>query len=446
MSTQPGRRALLASGLAAGATAALGGCATGGTGDKAGGKAPEVKKNTGQELKGSITVWSWDVAAKAMRRLAADFQRKHPGTTVKITDIGYDSAYDKITVGLRGGSGLADVLTVEGPRMATYMGTFPQGFYDLTKLAGPHEKDFDKASWKTVVNPQGKVVALPWDIGPCGLFYRRDYFRQAGITADSLTTWDEFVAAGEQLKKRTGHKMLIMDAVEDSTFAMLLQQQGQHFYQDGKVAVDTPEGIRAATLLKTLADKGLVDYQKQWDGLVTGTKEGKAATCPTAAWWMGTLRSDMPELKGKFGVMPLPAFEAGGTRTSNSGGSVLAVPAQSKNPELAWAFVEFLLASVPRQVSMLKQEGLFPAYLPALADPYLSSPQEYFGGQSALKVFAELAPTTPPVEYNKDGAKASDIMYATITGILLRDKDPKQALDTAAGQIAAATGRQRIAG
>ncbi|MFF0739762.1 ABC transporter substrate-binding protein [Streptomyces sp. NPDC004111] len=446
MSTRPGRRALLASGLAAGATAALGGCATGGAGGNGGGPAPEVKRDAGRQLQGSITVWSWDVAAKAMTRLAADFRRKHPGVTVKITDIGYDSAYDKITVGLRGGSGLADVLTVEGPRMATYMGTFPQGFYDLSKLAGPHEKDFDKAAWKMVVNPQGKVVALPWDIGPCGLFYRSDYFRQAGIKAGSIKTWDDFVAAGEQLKKRTGRKMLILDPVEDSTFAMLLQQQGQHFYKDGKVAVDTPEGVRAATLLKTLADKGLVDYRKQWDGLVTGTKEGKGATCPTAAWWMGTLATDMPELKGRFGVMPLPAFTAGGTRTSNSGGSVLAVPAQSKNPELAWAFVEFLLANAPNQVSMLKQEGLFPAYLPALADPYLKSPQEYFGGQSALKLFADLAPSTPPVEYNKDGAKASDIMYSAITGILLRGKDPAQSLRTAAGQISAATGRARIAG
>ncbi|MFI5805123.1 ABC transporter substrate-binding protein [Streptomyces sp. NPDC051561] len=446
MSTRPERRAVLASGLAAGVTAALGGCATGGTGDKGGGKAPEVKGGAGRQLKGSITVWSWDVAAKAMQRLAADFEQKHPGATVKVTDIGYDSAYDKITVGLRGGSGLADVLTVEGPRMATYMGTFPRGFHDLTKLAGPHQKDFDKAAWKTVVNPQGKVVALPWDIGPCGLYYRTDYFRAARITADRIRTWDDFVAAGEQLKKRTGRKMLILDPVEDSTFAMLLQQQGQHFYRDGQVAVDTPEGIRAATLLKTLADKGLVDYQKQWDGLVTGTKEGKAATTATAAWWMGTLLSDMPELKGRFGVMPLPAFDAGGVRTSNSGGSVLSVPAQSKNPELAWAFVEFLLASAPNQVSMLKNEGLFPAYLPALADPYLSSPQEYFGGQPALQVFARLAPSTPPVEYNKDGAKATDIMYSTITGILLRDKNPEEALDTAAGQIAAATGRPRIAG
>ncbi|CAM5284521.1 ABC transporter substrate-binding protein [Streptomyces spiroverticillatus] len=445
MSTRPGRRAVLATGLAAGVTAALSGCATGGTGSK-GGPAPEVKKADDKQLKGTITVWSWDVAAKAMQRLAKDFQSKHPGTTVTVRDIGYDSAYDKITVGLKSGSGLPDVLTVEGPRMVTYMGNFPQGFYDLSKLAGPLEKDFDKASWKTVVNPQGKTVALPWDIGPCGMFYRRDYFRAAGIKAESILTWDDYVKAGEQLKKRTGRKMLILDSVEDSTFAMLLQQQGQHFYADGKVAVDSPEGVKAATLLKTLADKGLVDYQKGWDGLVTGTKEGKAATESTAAWWMGTLTAEMPELKGKFGVMPMPAFTSGGVRTSNRGGSVLAVPGQSKSPELAWAFVEFLLASVPNQVSMLKQEGLFPAYLPALADPYMSSPQEFFGGQAALKVFADLAPSTPPVEYTKDGAKATEIMYTAISGILTRGKDPKEALGSAAAQIASATGRQRIAG
>ncbi|MFJ4876848.1 ABC transporter substrate-binding protein [Streptomyces sp. NPDC088745] len=445
MSTRPARRAVLAAGLAAGATAALSGCATGGAGGR-GGPAPEVPEADGKQLRGTVTVWSWDVAAKAMRRLAKDFQAKHPGTAVTVRDIGYDSAYDKITVGLKSGSGLPDVLTVEGPRMATYTGNFPRGFYDLTKPAGAHRKNFDEASWKTVVDPRGRTVALPWDIGPCGMFYRRDYFRAAGIEPGSIRTWDDYVQAGEQLRKRTGRRMLVLDSVEDSTFAMLLQQQGRHFYADGRVAVDSPEAVRAATLLKTLADRDLVDYQKGWDGLVTATKAGRAATETSAAWWMGTLLADAPELKGRFGVLPMPAFTAGGARTSNRGGSVLAVPEQSRNPGLAWAFVEFLLTSVPNQVSMLKREGLFPAFLPALADPYLSTPQEYFGGQAALKVFADLAPTTPPVEYTEDGAKASEIMFSTISGILTRDKDPREALGSAAAQIASATGRPRIAG
>ncbi|MFF2503169.1 ABC transporter substrate-binding protein [Streptomyces sp. NPDC058067] len=417
----------------------MGGAGGGGTRDIDGNKADKKGK-----VSGKITVWSWDVAAKAMKRLARTFEQRHPGTTVDVVDIGYDNAYDKLTVGLRAGSGLADVLTVEGDHMPRYTANFPSAFYDLTNLGGRYGGDFDRAAWSTVTGRNSAVLALPWDIGPCALYYRTDHFRAAGVDPKSLLTWDDYVTAGVRIKKATGHRLLIQDSTDAGILPMLLQQQGQSYFKGGRVAVDTPEAVRAMTLMKTLHDKGLVDYEKGWDGFVTGTKEGKAATTPTAAWWTGTLTDEMPELKGRFGVTPLPGFTADGTRTSNIGGSTLCVPAQSKNPRLAWAFIEFLLTSKANQVSMLKHEGLFPAYLPALDDPYLSAKQEYFGGQAALDVFARLARNIPPVEYTKDDAKASDIMISTVNGVMLRGKDPRTALDAAARQIAAATGRERV--
>ncbi|MCX5113203.1 sugar ABC transporter substrate-binding protein [Streptomyces sp. NBC_00378] len=444
MSTRPTRRVVLATGFATAATSLVSGCAMGGAG---GGEARDIggrKDDEGGKVSGRISVWSWDVAAKAMKRLARTFEERHPGTTVDIVDIGYDNAYDKITVGLRGGSGLADVLTVEGSHMPRFTGNFPSGFYDLTSLGGRYGGDFDRAAWRTVTGKDSAVLALPWDIGPCALFYRRDHFRAAGVDPASLVTWDDYVAAGVRIKKATGRKLLIMDSTDAGILPMLLQQQGQYYFKGGRVALDTPEAVKALTLMKNLQDEGLVDYEKGWDGLVTGTNEGKVTTTPTAAWWTGTLTDEMPELKGRFGVVPLPGFTTDGIRTSNVGGSTLCVPAQSKNPRLAWAFIEFLLTGKANQVSMLKREGLFPAYLPALDDPYLSEKQEYFGGQAALDVFARLARNIPPVENNKDDAKATDIVVSAVNGVMLRGKDPRTALDSAARQLATATGRERV--
>ncbi|MFE9611321.1 ABC transporter substrate-binding protein [Streptomyces sp. NPDC006012] len=441
MSTGPTRRAVVATGFAAASTALLGGCAMGGMGD---GKAHDIA-GQGGKLTGRITVWSWDVATQAMKRIARGFEQHHPGTTVDVVDIGYDNVYDKITVGLRGGTGLADVLTIEGDHMPRYIGNFPSGFYDLTSLGGRYGGDFDRAAWRTVTGPGGKAYALPWDIGPCALYYRTDHFSTAGVDPTSLLTWDDYVKAGIRIKKATGCKLLIQDSTDTGILPMLLQQQGQSYFKGGRVAVDTPEAVQALTLMKNLGDAGLVAYEKGWDGLVTGTKEGKASTTPTAAWWTGTLTSEMPELKGKFGVIPLPGFTADGIRTSNIGGSTLCVPAQSKNPRVAWAFIEYLLTGKANQVSMLEHEGLFPAYLPALDDPYLTRPQDYFSGDRTLETFARLARNIPPVESNKDDAKASDIMTSAVTAVMLRGQDPRRALNSAAEQLARATGRERAA-
>ncbi|WP_316528675.1 ABC transporter substrate-binding protein [Kitasatospora brasiliensis] len=441
MTSLPSRRRILSAGLAGGALLLTGatGCATGGaasTGSK------ELSGGPSGTASGKVTIWSWDVAAKAIQRLGKVFEQAHPGATVEVVDIGYDNAYDKITVGLGAGSGLPDILTVEGGRIPTYIGNFPNALVDLTSRAASLKSQFAEASWRTVTDAKGKVFALPWDSGPCALFYRRDHFQQAGIDPASLATWDDYVAAGTTLKAATGKKLLILDSKQDTFFSQLLQQQGQSWFIDGKVAVATPAAERALTLLKQLVDRDLVDFENGWDGLVSGTHDGKAATTPTAAWWDGTLTAEMAELGGKFGVVPLPAFTPGGPRTSNSGGSTLCVTAQSKNPETAWAFLSFLLADKANQASMMQHEGLFPAFLPALDDPYFQQPAPYYGGQQAMQLFAGLARTIPTVEHTADDSKAGDIVTTAVNQVLHNGADPGTVLRSAARQIATATGRQ----
>ncbi|MEV4257437.1 sugar ABC transporter substrate-binding protein [Spirillospora sp. NPDC049652] len=434
------RRSVLLAGAVA-AAVALSGCAAGGG---SGGKkaAPSLAAGSGADIKGDVTVWSWDVAATALKRLAPEFEKQHPGTKINIVDIGYDNAYDKITVGLKSGKGLPDITTVEGPRFQSFLGSFPSGFYDLTSLASKYKDQFNQASWKTATDEKGRTLALPWDSGPCGVFYRRDLFQKAGVDPNSINTWDDYVKAGEQVKAKTGTKFITLDPAEDNTFLMMLQQEGQGYFKDGKVAVNTPQAVKAMTVLKQLSDKGLVDWARGWDATVTSSKTGKSATTPQAAWWGGTLTGEMKEMSGKWGVFPLPAFEQGGVRTSNNGGSLLTVTSQTKNPKTAWAFTEFMLANSANQVSMLKNEGLFPAFLPALKDPLVQQADPYFGGQPVNKVFADLLPSVPPIEYTKDGAKATQLVWSANAGVMLRGKDPKATLDSTAKQLASATGRQ----
>ncbi|MEU7580208.1 sugar ABC transporter substrate-binding protein [Streptomyces sp. NPDC041068] len=455
MSTRPPRRRVVAAGLAASASALLGSCAMGGAGGADGGprelggegEDDGSEGKGGHRLTGEITVWSWDVAATAMKRLRGAFEERHPGVSVDVVDIGYDNAYDKITVGLRGGTGLPDVLTMEGSYLPRYTANFPGGFYDLVRRGGRYRGDFDRAAWRTVTGGAGRerIFGIPWDIGPCALYYRTDHLRAAGVDPKSLRTWGDYVRVGVRVKEATGHKLLVHDPTGPGMFPMLLQQQGQSAFLGGRIALETPAAVRALTLMKRLAEKGLIAYEKNWDGLVTATKEGKVSTNPIAAWWTGTLTDEMPELKGKFGVVPLPGFTADGVRTSNIGGSTLCIPAQSEQAQAAWEFIRFVLTDRANQVAMLKREGLFPAHLPALDDPYLSERQEYFGGQRANAVFARLARTIPPVEYTKDDAKERDIATSAVNGVLLHGKDPRASLVSAAERLADATGRKRVA-
>lgn len=436
------RRVMWTAAITATAALALSGCAFGGGAPAGGGV--ELEKDAAAT--GEITVWSWDVAATALKRLGAEYEKSHEDTAINVVDIGYDNAYDKISVGLQAGTGLPDIITLETDKNQSYLTQFPKGFTDLTPVFGDAEADVDPFKWDTGTDADGTLRVAPWDSGTVGLFYRADYFEAAGVDPTSIVTWDELVAAGETIKAATGRTLLTADLSSGGPFAMLLQQQGQGLFDaDGDITVNTPEAVRTLALLQTMQQKGLIKNAKGWDASVTSAKDGDSAVTPEAVWWIGTLEGEAPELSGKHAVRDLPVFEADGAPTSNNGGSGLAIPTQAKNPQLAADFMAFVLADTGNQASMMKDEGLFPAYLPALQSDYFQQPSEYFSGQKVFQTFAELTPEIPSITFTSDQSVASDAVSNAVAAAVLNGEDPKKALDAAAAQIANSTGR-KIAG
>lgn len=418
--------------------AALTGCATGGVPTPGGG----ASLSPGGEISGDITVWSWDVGAVALERLAADFEAEHEGTSVNVVDVGYDNAYDKMSVGFQAGTGLPDVVTIETDAAPGYITQFPTGMLDLNPVFSDKKSDYDPFKWAAGSDEDGVLRIAPWDSGTVALYYRTDIIEQAGVDIEAADTWDKLLEAGKVIKEKTGHTLLSTDLSTGGGFQMLLQQLGKGlFNEQGEITISSPEAERVLTLLRDLNDAGLIKNVRGWDGRVTSAKDGDSAVTAEAVWWIGTLQGDAPEHAGTYGVLPLPAFDAGGVRTSNSGGSGLAVPAQAKNPQLAAAFVEYALADAKNQASMMANEGLFPAYLPALQDALFSEPVEYFGGEPVYEVFAELTAEIPAIVYTSDSAEATDIMANTVAAVVLNGADPKQALADAAQQLATSTGR-----
>jgi lactose/L-arabinose transport system substrate-binding protein len=437
------RRGMWAAAITATAAIALSGCAFGG-GAPAGNDGTALKKDAGAT--GEITIWSWDVAATALKRLGAEYEKDHKGVTIKVVDIGYDNAYDKISVGLQAGTGLPDMITMETDHNQSYITQFPKGFTDLSPIFGKEKADFDPFKWDTGADEDGKLRMAPWDSGTVGLFYRTDYFQTAGIDPTSIKSWDDLVVAGETIKAKTGHTLLTADLSAGGPFSMMLQQQGQGLFNaKGEIAVNTPEAVKTLTLLQTMQQKGLIKNAKGWDASVTSAKDGDSAVTPEAVWWIGTLEGEAPELSGKYAVRDLPVFTDGGADTSNNGGSGLAIPTQAKNPQLAADFMDFVLANDANQAGMMKDEGLFPAYLPALKSDYFQQPSDYFSGEKIYQTFAELTPKIPSITFTSDQSVASDAVSNAVAAAVLNGEDPKKVLDDAAKQIANSTNR-KIAG
>ena len=128
-----------------------------------------------------------------------------------------------------------------------------------------------------------------------------------------------------------------------------------------------------------------------------------AVLCLIGADWYGLdmLQQFTPDLKGKWGVMPLPAWtKADGTpgpRTSTFAGQGLLIYKDSKRTDEAWKFIEWVMTDTEANVQRYLQGNSFTAYRPAWKDQRLMKNIEFFNNQPLGKILASLAPQVPPV-------------------------------------------------
>ena len=178
-------------------------------------------------LSGEITVWSWDVALAHLEEWAEKFQEENPDVTFNFEEMGVDQVYQKMTTCLQSGIGLPDIVSIEGEQMAKFGEKFPGKFEDFTDMINPDDYFPIKISECTV---DGKIIAYPWDSGPCGMFYRSDLFEEAGIKAEDIVTWDDFIEAGKVLKEQGFHFDLAFTSVlkrAENTLDYILKEMGE---------------------------------------------------------------------------------------------------------------------------------------------------------------------------------------------------------------------------
>lgn len=396
---------------------------------------------------GEITVWAWDIAADALRKITPAFNQQYPGVKVNIKELSTDQVYEQALAGCAAnGQGLGDVVMLENAAAEKYWKQFPKCFAPLERFGVQQLKnDFPAFKW-TELQAEGKTYALPWDSGPVAVFYRRDLYQQAGIDASKIETWDDFKAAGLKLSKATGGqvKMAMSNHQSgDSWFWMLANQNRcSYFSQNGsdiRITVNQPGCVKALDKVKELVSAGIIG-SADWDGRLQAYKANKAASAVDGAWYEGSIRDTMPEQSGKWGVYLMPAFSKGGLRAANNGGSALAIASTTKAPEAAWAFVKNALASKDNQLLFLKG-GLVPSYLPSLGQEQIAAPQPFWGGQKIWPTILSTLNDVPMARGTPYLAAASPVLVK-VQNELLQGKyhNAKEALDVAAAQIAKSTG------
>ena len=409
-------------GAAAGETAAPAG--------EAAAEAPTVAPTAVPDVAGktNISVWFW---ADAPKGLLDAFHAQNPNINVKWEKQGFDDAHKKLLTSFAAGSGAPDVAHIE----VGYIGSFTArgGLVNMLEApfdAGQFKEGVVPYKWAQASTADGRLVAMPTDIAPGGLWYRADILQEAGFETDPekmqarIKTWDDWLQLADDLKKKNPNTSLFADAFQDLLQPMV-NQQGQGWFEGNKLMFEE-KGLVPLQRAVDARKRGL-DANIDWWGadFKAGMQKKAIGGMGVAAWMAEGMARDYPETAGQWRVIHAPEGDY------NMGGSFAGIPEQSQNKEAAWEFIKFYTATVEGQNAVFKSHNYFPSYMPAWEDPLYDQPVEFYGGQKAYRLWLDVAKSVPAVAIHPNDRQASDIVGAEITKVEKEGKDPAQAMKDA---------------
>ncbi|MGO7201673.1 extracellular solute-binding protein, partial [Rhizobium ruizarguesonis] len=286
----------------------------------------------------NLTIWSWNVAASALKSTLPGFNKQFPDIKITVEDLGNSQVFDKtLAACAAGGDGLPDIVSIENFEAEIFWSRFPDCFANLKELGYTADIQAKFPDFKRTELEVGDVAyAMPWDSGPVAVFYRRDLYEKAGVDPSTISTWDDFIAAGKKISAANpGVVMAQADFNGDSEwFRMIANEQGCGYYStDGQnITINQPACVASLQKVKEMKDAGTLT-SANWDEKIQANTAGKAASQLYGGWYEGTVRSTSPDLKGKWGVYRMPSLTADGPHAANLGGSSLAISATSANKE-----------------------------------------------------------------------------------------------------------------
>jgi multiple sugar transport system substrate-binding protein len=323
-----------------------------------------------------VEFWALGREGDYARALVPDFEARNPGVTVRVQQIPWSAAHEKLLTAFVGGV-LPDVIQLGNtwiPEFAELGALEPLGpWLAKTPTLDPH--DFFPGVLDTTVLA-GVTQALPWYADTRLLFYRSDWFAKP-----LPATWPAWVAQAKRVQARLapGQHALLLPLWEWEVPVILGLEQGADLLRAGDTQgnFSSPEFRAAFAFYLSLFEQGLAAKTgvSQLASLHQDFADGAFGALVSGPWNVREFSARLPlEFRTRWATAPMPAFEGAGPGVSLAGGASLGLVAKSKRKEAAWAWMAFL-AQPQQQAKFHQLSGNLPSSRSAWDDGSLQLPQ-----------------------------------------------------------------------
>lgn len=274
------------------------------------GSSKEEEKTDGkEEISGEIRYAFWDTAQQPyFEKCIEKFNEQYPDVKVTLEPSSWDEYWTKLEAGATGGS-IADVFWMNGPNIMKYAdGDVLMDISDRIKEDNVDTGKYPEALVE-LYNVDGKQYAIPKDFDTIGVWYNKKIFDEAGVPYPTDDwTWDDMADIAKQLTR-----------------------------SDGSVY-----GISAGYDTQT----GFVQFLS-----------GRLGMYWCGSWFLNQVLDS--DIKDDIDVAPVPSIN--GKQATVIHGLGNCIYKDTKNPEAAWKWVEFLSGEEANKLSA-EMGAAIPAY------------------------------------------------------------------------------------
>lgn len=344
----------------------------------------------------------------AYKPFAREWNERHPDKAINLVLLHGTAMERRMLSGFMAGTPVADMIEPNiGVAAKAFAGPLESvGFLDLTdRLRDEGLLDKINAPSFAPYTSRGRIFGLPHDVHPVLLAYRADIVEAAGIDVSQIETWEDYFRILQPLMvDTTGDgrpNRYLLEAWHTNPHApsvILLQAGGMLLDENERPALNYPRNAEVlARLITWMAGPNRVcvdidtnsasGHRQRLDGLVIGSL--------VPDWMAGSWKRENPGLAGKLKLMPIPAWERGGRRTSVAGGTMLGFNRHTENFEVAWAFAKELYLSPVLAEQMFRDTNIITPVTSLWDSPIFDQPDPFFSGQPSGRLYIEQAPHVP---------------------------------------------------
>ncbi|WP_270567187.1 ABC transporter substrate-binding protein [Clostridium beijerinckii] len=374
-----------------------------------------------------ITYGIWDSnQEKGLRKMADEFEGKNPGIKIDIQVTGWSDYWTMLEAAATGGS-LPDTFWIHSNEIYRYASNGM--LMDLTDKINKSDdvklSNYPEGLVK-IYNLNNKQYAIPKDYDTIGLWYNKTMFDKAGISyPDETWNWDKLYEAAKKLTTGDGKQYGFLAPLHNQEgYYNFVYQNGGTIITDDKVSgYDNPKTIEAMKYYVRFVSEGLSPKIFDDAARAETLQNGLCAMGFFGSWNLSGFAANDYMTKN-FNVTVLPSANDG-KRASIFNGLGNAISANTKHPEEAWKWVQYL-SSKEGQTKQAELGVAISAYN-GTADAWINSNKTF-----NIKCFVDMVKYAQIRPYSNTTAKWEDKAYEMLKGAFTGEKTVEDACkDTA---------------